>query len=89
MGPLVLDVREPHEFEIVHLEGSHLIPLRELPARLAELTAHRDIVALCHHGMRSLQAVELLRGAGFGSARSLAGGIDAWAVEVDPAMARY
>ena len=89
VGPLVLDVREPHEFEIVHLEGSHLIPLRELPARLAELTAHRDIVALCHHGMRSLQAVELLRGAGFGSARSLAGGIDAWAVEVDPAMARY
>ncbi|MDX2122507.1 MAG: molybdopterin-synthase adenylyltransferase MoeB [Gemmatimonadota bacterium] len=87
--PLVLDVREPHEFEIVHLEGSHLIPLRELPARLAELTAHREIVALCHHGMRSLQAVELLRGAGFGGARSLAGGIDAWAAEVDPALARY
>ncbi len=88
-APLVVDVREPHEFEIVHLEGSRLIPLRELPARLAELTAHREIVALCHHGMRSLQAVELLRGAGFGSARSLAGGIDAWAVEVDPALARY
>ncbi len=87
--PLVLDVREPHEFEIVHLEGSHLIPLRELPARLAELTARREIVALCHHGMRSLQAVELLRGAGFGGARSLAGGIDAWAAEVDPALARY
>lgn len=89
VAPLVVDVREPHEFEIVHLEESCLIPLRELPARLAELDAHREIVVLCHHGARSLQAVELLRGAGFSGARSLAGGIDAWAVEVDPEMARY
>jgi adenylyltransferase/sulfurtransferase len=85
----LLDVREPHEYEIVHLPGARLIPLRELPARLGELDSHADLVAFCHHGMRSLQAVELLRGAGFSHARSLAGGIDAWAVEVDPGMARY
>jgi len=85
----ILDVREPHEFEIVHLSGSTLIPLRELPGRLAQLDSRAELVVLCHHGMRSLQAVELLRGAGFQHARSLAGGIDAWAIEVDPSLARY
>ena len=85
----LLDVREPHEHEIVHLPGSRLIPLRELPARLGELDPRMDLVVICHHGVRSLQAVELLRGAGYSHARSLAGGIDAWAVEVDPAMPRY
>jgi adenylyltransferase/sulfurtransferase len=89
VGPLVVDVREPHEYEIVHLEESRLVPLRELPARLAELDADREIVVLCHHGVRSRLAVELLRGAGFSRARSLAGGIDAWAVEVDPELPRY
>lgn len=89
-GPLtLLDVREPHEYEIVNLPGSLHIPLRELPARLGEIDPHRDLVVLCHHGMRSLQAVELLQGAGFTGARSLVGGIDAFAVEVDPALARY
>jgi adenylyltransferase/sulfurtransferase len=87
--PLLLDVREPHEYEIAHLADSRLIPLRELPRRLTELDSHADIVVLCHHGMRSLQAVELLRGAGFSRARSLAGGIDAWAEAIDPGMARY
>jgi adenylyltransferase/sulfurtransferase len=85
----ILDVREPHEYEIVHLPGSTLIPLRELPGRLAQLDPRADLVVLCHHGARSLAAVELLRGAGFSHARSLAGGIDAWAVEVDPDLARY
>jgi adenylyltransferase/sulfurtransferase len=85
----ILDVREPHEFEIVHLPGSTLIPLRELPSRLTQVDPRAEVVVLCHHGMRSLQAVELLRGAGFQHARSLAGGIEAWAVEVDPSLARY
>jgi adenylyltransferase/sulfurtransferase len=85
----ILDVREPHEHEIVQLPGSRHIPLRELPARLGELDPRGDLVVLCHHGARSLQAVELLRGAGFSHARSLAGGIDAWAVEVDPEVPRY
>ncbi|HUL03893.1 MAG TPA: molybdopterin-synthase adenylyltransferase MoeB [Gemmatimonadales bacterium] len=88
--PLVLlDVREPHEHDIVALEGSQLIPSGELPARLGELDDHADIVAYCHHGPRSLRALELLRAAGFTKVRSLRGGIDAWAINVDPEMARY
>ena len=86
---LVLDVREPHEWEIVHLEAARLLPLRELPARLGEIDPHAEIVTYCHHGVRSLQALQILRGAGYGRVRSLAGGIDAWAREVDPGMARY
>ncbi|MGH7704054.1 MAG: ThiF family adenylyltransferase, partial [Gemmatimonadales bacterium] len=88
--PLVIvDVREPHEWEIVHLDGARLIPLGQLPERLAELDGHNEIVAHCHHGARSMKALEILRGAGFGKVRSLAGGIDAWAEQVDPEMARY
>jgi adenylyltransferase/sulfurtransferase len=85
----LLDVREPHEHAIVSLPASRLIPLRELPARLAEIDPHVDLVVHCHHGQRSREAVAVLRGAGFSRARSLAGGIDAWAAEVDAAMARY
>lgn len=85
----ILDVREPHEFEIVSLPGSTLIPLGELPSRLTQLDSRAELVVLCHHGARSLQAVELLRGAGFSHVRSLAGGIEAWALEVDPTLARY
>ncbi len=85
----VVDVREPHEWEIVHLEGARLIPLGQLPTRLNELDGHDEIVLHCHHGARSMKALEILRGAGFGKVRSLKGGIDEWAVVVDPAMARY
>lgn len=87
-APLLLDVREPHEWDLVRLPGAHHVPLGQLAQRLGELAADRDVVAYCHSGVRSLQAVSLLRGAGF-SARSLAGGIDAWARERDPAMLRY
>ena len=87
--PVLLDVREPHEWEIAHVEGATLIPLGELPARLGELESHRPIVTYCHRGVRSQRARELLAGAGFGGVRSLAGGIDAWAREVEPGMARY
>jgi adenylyltransferase/sulfurtransferase len=86
---VILDVREPHEWEIVHLEGARLIPLGQLPQRLSELDGHADIITHCHRGTRSLRALEILRGAGFGRVRSLAGGIDAWAAQVDPMMARY
>ena len=87
--PFILDVREPWEHAIAQLPGSVLIPLGELPARLADLPAHRDIVTVCHHGMRSLTAQQLLTGAGFSRVRSLAGGVDAWARQVDRAMRRY
>ncbi|HEV8381804.1 MAG TPA: molybdopterin-synthase adenylyltransferase MoeB [Gemmatimonadales bacterium] len=85
----LLDVREPREAEIASIEGARLIPLRELPSRLAEIPSHAEIVTHCHHGQRSLKAREILVGAGFANVRSLAGGIDAWAREVDPDVPRY
>ncbi len=88
-APLLLDVREPFEAEIVRLPGSRLIPLGELPRRLAELDGRARVVAYCHRGTRSLQAAQLLRAAGFSGARSLRGGIDAWACEIDAEMTRY
>lgn len=86
---VLIDVREPHEWDIVHIEGARLIPLNQLPERLSELDGHAEIVTHCHHGARSMKALEILKGAGFGKVRSLAGGIDAWAERVDPGLARY
>jgi sulfur-carrier protein adenylyltransferase/sulfurtransferase len=88
-GLLVVDVREPHEYEIAHIDGAVLIPLGELPDRLTELDGHREVVTHCHHGARSLKALEILKAAGFSKVRSLRGGIDAWAVNVDPSLPRY
>ena len=85
---LVVDVREPWEWEIARIAGSRHLPLGELPGRLGELDPHAEIVTVCHKGKRSLQAQQLLQGAGF-RVRSLAGGIDAWAEEAEPEMARY
>ncbi len=85
---LLLDVREPHEYEIAHLEGSKLVPLGELPARVKDLDSSEEIVCYCHTGGRSAQATDFLRGIGY-KARNLVGGIDAWAVEIEPDMNRY
>ncbi len=88
---LLLDVREPWEHAIAALPGSMLIPLGELSARTAEVVPPPGglVVTYCHHGVRSLSAAALLAQAGIGPVASLAGGIHAWACEVDPAMARY
>jgi adenylyltransferase/sulfurtransferase len=86
---VILDVREPFEYEIACIENSKLIPLDELPERLGELNQDAEIVALCHGGMRSVRAVEFLRTNGFARAFNLAGGIDAWANEIDPTMPKY
>jgi len=86
---VVLDVREPHEAAIARIEGARLIPLGELPGRLGELDGRTEIVTLCHHGVRSLRALALLKGVGFAKVRSLQGGIDAWSVTVDPEVPRY
>jgi len=86
---VVVDVREPHEYEIAHIDGAVLMPLGELPDRLGELDGHHEIVTHCHHGARSLKALEILKAAGFSKVRSLRGGIDAWAVNVDPSLPRY
>jgi adenylyltransferase/sulfurtransferase len=86
---VLVDVREPHEWDIAHIEGARLIPLNQLPERLSELDGHAEIVTHCHHGVRSMRALEILKGAGFGKVRSLAGGIDAWAERIEPGLARY
>ena len=86
---IVLDVREPQERVINRIPGSKLIPLGELPGRLQELDSAKDIVAYCRVGIRSAQAVELLRAAGFGRAKNLKGGIIEWIDRVDPSQPRY
>ncbi len=86
---VLVDVRESFEWDIVHVDGARHIPRRELPARRSELDGHADVLGYCHHGTRSRQAVELLKAAGFSKARSVRGGIDAWAMEVDPRLPRY
>src|SRR3954463_6703704 len=86
---ILIDVREPHEWEIAHIEGARLIPLGQLPDRIPELDGHAEIVTYCHKGSRSMKALEILRGAGHSRVRSLAGGIDAWAARIEPGMARY
>jgi len=84
----ILDVREPHEYQICNL-GGYLIPLGDLPARMNELDSSREIVAHCRSGVRSAKAVTLLRQAGFGKVRNLAGGILAWGEKVDPTVPKY
>jgi len=86
---VIVDVREPFEYEIAHIENSKLIPLAELTARLDELDPAKEIVAICHTGTRSAYAVQLLQSAGFSRASNLKGGIGAWANEIDPAMQKY
>jgi adenylyltransferase/sulfurtransferase len=84
----VLDVREPHEYQICSIHG-HLIPLGELPNRVDELDASREIVVHCRGGVRSAKAVEFLQRSGFEHVSNLAGGIRAWATKVDPAVPKY
>jgi adenylyltransferase/sulfurtransferase len=86
--PLLIDVREPWEWDLAHIDGARLIPLGELPRRLGEVDSQRSVVTYCHHGARSMRALEILRAAGFPDVRSLAGGIDAWA-EQHHATPRY
>jgi len=85
----LLDVREPHEYSMAKIEGSVLIPLGELPTSLDKLNSNDEIVALCHRGMRSADAVGFLMQQGFSNVKNLIGGIDAWSIEVDPEVPRY
>jgi len=88
---LLLDVREPAEYETARIEGSRLLPLGELPRRLAELSdwKERPVVVHCHHGGRSARACELLVEHGFVRVANLVGGIEAWSLTVDPRVPRY
>lgn len=87
--PVLLDVREPWEYETAKLHGSTLVPMRAIPARVQELDREADTVVICHHGGRSMQVAMFLERAGFGRVYNLAGGVDAWARQVDPSMATY
>ena len=87
--PQLLDVREAWELAIAKLPGTTHIPMREIPARWRELRRDRPLVCVCHHGVRSLQVAIFLARHGFDPIYNLVGGIDAWAREVDPTLARY
>ena len=87
--PLLLDVREPWEFEMCCLPDSQHIPMHMVPLRCEELSPERDIVVICHHGGRSMQVAMFLEGKGYASVHNLTGGVKAWSVEVDPTMRSY
>ena len=86
--PLLLDVREPWEVEKASMAGITPIPMREIPGRAGELPTEREIVAICHHGGRSMQVAMFLEQQGF-KLHNLSGGMDAWSREIDPAIPRY
>lgn len=86
---ILLDVREPGEHAAAAIQGSTLIPLGTLPQRVTELAKGKRIVVHCHHGGRSMRATTWLRQNGFDQASNLAGGIDAWALEIDGKVPRY
>jgi adenylyltransferase/sulfurtransferase len=87
--PVLLDVREPEEWEINRLPGARLIPLGNLPARVNELDSADELLVYCHTGMRSARAVQFLQQVGFKKAKNVAGGIDAWSNEIDPDCPKY
>lgn len=87
--PLLLDVREPWEFEKARIDGAQLMPMREIPSRFEELDREKEVVAICHHGGRSQQVAMFLEKAGFTRINNLAGGVDAWSRTVDPTVPVY
>lgn len=87
--PQLLDVREPAEWDICRIEGSQLMPMGSVPAQAGELDPQRPLVCICHHGGRSMQVAFFLERNGFSQVFNLSGGVDAWALTVDPSMRRY
>lgn len=87
--PLLLDVREPWEFRLCHIDGARLVPMRQIVASLPQLDRHRETVVICHHGIRSQQVALYLEHHGFTQVINLQGGVAAWARDVDPSMPTY
>ena len=88
----LIDVREPNEFAMARIEGGELVPMRTVPGELQGLETRADegpLIVFCHHGVRSLNVVNWLRGQGLDACQSMAGGIDAWSVAIDPSVPRY
>jgi adenylyltransferase/sulfurtransferase len=88
-GGLLLDVREDSEVATCRVEGSRHIPMGQIPGHLGTLPRDQPILVLCHHGGRSMRVTQFLRANGFGQVTNVAGGIDAWARHIDPALPRY
>ncbi|MGV6858046.1 MAG: rhodanese-like domain-containing protein [bacterium] len=88
-SPILLDVREPWEHQIAHLDNAVLLPMRQLPAALDEFKPDQEIVVICHHGIRSVHAARYLLSVGFNNIINLKGGIDRWARDLDPTMPVY
>ena len=88
-GALLLDVREASEVETCAIAGSRHLPMRQVPEGLPDLPRDRLILVHCHHGGRSLRVTQFLRANGFTQVSNVAGGIDAWADQIDPSLARY
>lgn len=87
--PVLLDVREPWEFETCHIEGSVTMPMNTVPDKLTELDTEQPIICICHHGVRSMQVATYLEQQGFTRVINLTGGVDAWARQVDSTMPTY
>jgi rhodanese-related sulfurtransferase len=87
--PVLLDVREPWEYQTCRIEGSTLAPMNTIPARAQELDPGTETVVICHHGARSFQVALFLERNGFSNLYNLQGGINAWADQVEPTMPRY
>jgi rhodanese-related sulfurtransferase len=87
--PLLLDVREPWEFETCRIDAARLIPMNTIPGRFSELDEEQPVVCICHHGARSMQVAAFLERQGFTNVTNLTGGIHAWAKQVDTEMPTY
>jgi len=87
--PLLLDVRQPWEYDCCRIAGSELVPMASLQGRLHEIDPEREIVVICHHGVRSYHAARFLEHNGYARVNNLTGGVDAWAKEVDLNMPTY
>ena len=85
----MIDVREPHELQICHVEGAEHIPMRQIPECLDDLPRDRHLLICCHHGGRSMRVTQYLRAQGFTAVTNIAGGVDAWAMHIEPSMLRY
>lgn len=88
----LIDVRQPEEFQLTRIEGAELLPMNSIPAAVGNLEAKSDegtLIVFCHHGMRSLNVANWLRGQGISACQSMSGGIDQWSTDVDPSVPRY
>ncbi len=86
---MLVDVREPTEFAIAHIDGATLVPMQSIPQQLASLPRDKEIILHCHHGMRSEMAGNFLLAQGFERVSHMVGGIDRWSDEIDPTVAKY